>query len=104
MERQINRELVKYAVQRAITCKGCGTILDLDDAVLVEIEGSTSITCSHCFSRVLAVLKGGHLVGVETLTATYGDGRLRVHHYEPISLAAPDLGETEITGTQLGLL
>jgi hypothetical protein len=51
LERQLNREAVRYAVQRAIFCPDCGGILDMDDAVLITGSGGAGVACGACWDR-----------------------------------------------------
>jgi hypothetical protein len=44
-----------YAVQRAIFCQSCGTILDVRKSVYFEThEGHPFITCGECYDRAAA--------------------------------------------------
>jgi len=45
----LERQLLKYAVGRAITCPYCGNILDVREAVLVD----TTTLCRACFLEVI---------------------------------------------------
>lgn len=61
MQDVVQRELLRYAVGRAITCD-CGKILDMNDAVLyAPDEGKTAVGCGHCWdaSMVSAAVKYG---------------------------------------------
>lgn len=42
IEAKVNRELIKYAVQRAIFCPYTGQVLDMRRAVLVQVKGGGS--------------------------------------------------------------
>jgi hypothetical protein len=71
MTAHLNRELLRYAVQRQITCR-CGDILDVRRAVLIDSgpEGPTAVACGRCFDA--AVRKGLDLTGLDIT-----DGRPR---------------------------
>lgn len=54
MERQANRDLVKYAVMQAMFCPGkhCGgKILDMRRAVLVTVADRNAILCGDCWDK-----------------------------------------------------
>lgn len=94
MQARINIDLVAYAVGRAITCKGCGNVLDTPNAVLVEpinTEGVT-ILCKPCWLKVQPQLK---------VTVTTTSGRTGwVSEFTPVSQAKPEQSEARIDGEQ----
>lgn len=46
-----------YAVQRAITCPGCGHVLDVDKAVLID---DRHVRCSTCWCKFLGRMRDKH--------------------------------------------
>jgi len=94
MQARINIDLVAYAVGRAITCKGCGNILDTPTAVLVEPVNHEGVTilCKPCWLKVQPRLN---------VTVTTTSGRTGwVSEFTPVSQAEPVKSEAHITGTQ----
>lgn len=59
-ERKVNRDVLRYAVQRAITCPTCGCILDVKKAVATFSNKRAGVTCVTCFEEVLADLMKRH--------------------------------------------
>lgn len=51
LRRIANQNLLRYAVQLAICCKGCGNILDQARAVLVQGPGASWVGCGACWNR-----------------------------------------------------
>lgn len=55
-ERELNRELLRFAVCQRIQCRGCGTILDVRRAVHVEVLEQLNpigndVICAACYDR-----------------------------------------------------
>lgn len=80
LERKMNREIVRFAVQRAIFCPGCQNVLDVDDAVVVT-GGGAAVSCGSCFDSSIKVVAEYHGKTVEEILALLGpenvdDGRL----------------------------
>ncbi len=48
---------LKYAVQRAMFCPDCGTVLDVKRAVLVNDKG---IACAKCYDKVAHMIDEKH--------------------------------------------
>lgn len=94
MQARINIDLVAFAVGRAITCKGCGNVLDVSTSILVEPvkhEGLT-ILCKPCWVMVRPEL------GITVQTTSGRDGSQSIH--EPVSQAKPEQSEARIDGEQ----
>ena len=52
MAGMLNRQLLRYAIGRALTCPVCDIILDHRDAVLVTLDDQTpQIQCGACFDN-----------------------------------------------------
>lgn len=56
MKRTINRNMLKYAAGRAITCSGCDQIMDWTRTAIVTVERdgnpvSSKAICVSCFDR-----------------------------------------------------
>jgi hypothetical protein len=51
LQQPMQKGLLLYAVQRQMMCPECSTILDIDDAVLVDTQGKTTVSCSKCFDK-----------------------------------------------------
>ncbi len=57
MKDTINKGLLIFAIGQQLFCKACKRVLDVDDAVLMEltradVEGSsTRVICGACFDR-----------------------------------------------------
>jgi hypothetical protein len=58
LEEKMNRELVRYAVGRAIFCPSCDRVLDIADAVLMTTknDGPCAVTCGACHDELRARL------------------------------------------------
>lgn len=52
MEATINRNLLKFAVQTALTCPKCGQILDMRRAVQFGLAGREFILCCACYDKL----------------------------------------------------
>lgn len=71
----VNREALRYAVQRAITCPQSGRVLDISRAVLVEIAGRGSgVYDAEMWDSVEATVR--EHVAKEGYTMTVHDGRV----------------------------
>ena len=51
MRREVNNALLKHAVQTAIFCRGCGTVLDCRTAVFVSGPEGAACLCPDCFEK-----------------------------------------------------
>ena len=52
---QLEGELLRWAVGRAITCPGCGRVLDCRRAVLADSPSQGSaVACSECWDKAKA--------------------------------------------------
>ena len=81
MEREVNKNLVKYAVGRAIFCPDCEVVLDYRRAVLITGVGKAGISCTKCWDKRKAALIKKH--GDEWTAAILGeldvlDGRVLI--------------------------
>lgn len=59
---QFNRELLRYAVQVHITCRHCGDVLDVGDAVHVSMRGRSDVQwfgCAACWGRAPVTIGDG---------------------------------------------
>lgn len=80
-ERQINRELVRYAVQRQIWCPRCGAVLEYLNATLITLKGgqdrdTVNILCNPCLNKVnitLAQLDASGYSTIEFIDGSTGD-------------------------------
>lgn len=54
LEEKLNRELLRYAVGRAIFCPSCEKVLDIGDAVLMMRRdgGATAVLCGTDYDRM----------------------------------------------------
>jgi hypothetical protein len=52
LEKKVNRELLKYAVQRQIFCEFSGNVLDVRRAVLVETPGRAYVVNTERWDEV----------------------------------------------------
>ena len=69
----MNRQLLRYAVGRAIMCPSCSTILDESDSVLVTLEDRSAIQCGTCFDECVRKLDAR---GVGIPDEDINDGRI----------------------------
>ena len=76
LESHFERELLRYAVSRAMFCPDCQAILDVRRAVLIEreLDGQSAISCVECWTKyVRGLRRRGVAVPVEGIKVT--DGR-----------------------------
>jgi hypothetical protein len=52
METTINRNTLKHAVGRMISCPDCDTVLDYRKAVLLSTDRAAGIACTDCFDAM----------------------------------------------------
>ena len=69
---ELNRQLLRYAVGRAISCPGCKTILDERSAVLVTVGKTSVVQCGDCHDETVHKLDTR---GVSLLAEDVIDGR-----------------------------
>lgn len=69
MQKTVNTELVRFAVQTAITCPGCKRILDVDNAVLVTnaMNDRNAIACGACWDRDRSKLTSEQLAQLDVI-------------------------------------
>lgn len=76
LTRKANRELIRYAVSRAMFCGSCSSILDMRRAVLTSFtvraaaDGGMVCTCAACFDTKI----GPGIPGVIAALAAKNDG------------------------------
>ena len=94
IEPELNRSLLRYAVQREMFCPSCSTVLDITRAVYCDVSYDRSmafcaVTCAPCwdskigkrvtdgFEAVRKRIKSGEVPGKTTdlYTLTVIDGR-----------------------------
>ena len=82
----MEKNLIKYAVQRQIQCPICGDILDAEtNCVLVSMNDKASCTCVNCFKDV-ASRKQFHpeveIHSTENVELAYFDpAQIEIHYY-----------------------
>ena len=54
---ELNRQLLRYAVGRAISCPGCKAILDERSAVLVTVGKTSVVQCGECHDKTVHKLE-----------------------------------------------
>jgi hypothetical protein len=70
----LNRQLVKYAVSRLITCPHCGDILDqASTVVLTHGDFASAAMCAECYGHPIGSFRAG---AVEVLDGRALFGRL----------------------------
>ena len=69
---ELNRQLLRYAVGRAISCPGCKTILDERSTVLVTVGKTSVVQCGECHDETVHKLDTR---GVSLLADDVIDGR-----------------------------
>ena len=63
----LSRQAVRYAVQRAIFCPDCRSILDTGKAILFTDTDTASVVCETCFRSLITLA-----------CAKYGEGRREI--------------------------
>ncbi len=60
MEQTVNHQILKFAVQTAIFCRKCGKVMDVDNAVHVDVtvdgkHAGSTVCCGACYdARILS--------------------------------------------------
>lgn len=123
LEHDLRKQLVLYAVQREIFCQYCQGILDIDRAVLVDLqleEHKTmrmTILCEPCWNKAKSKVTPSVIAawGGHRLEVSYGkDGSVEIFNGDSAAVrqyedenkwkqAKPDRSEAEITGEQQSL-
>lgn len=70
METTVNRNLLRFAVGRAMMC-GCGSVLDVRSAVSLRIGQTPIVACGSCVDRARAIDPAGW----DSVAAEVLDGR-----------------------------
>lgn len=107
VQEHVNTELVRFAVQTAITCPECRRILDVEDAVLLTHTGTerTAVCCGGCWdtrSRGLSVEQRAALDVIDTRPALPTAPRIKGKR-GTVALAFRD-GKHDVAATLYGAL
>ena len=60
LKKHLDKQLLRYAVQHAIFCPGCGTVMDVRRAALLSIRNPRTGTELFCRALCEECVEGGH--------------------------------------------